>query len=662
MTTVFQRVGHFEILGEIGRGGMAAVFLAEDCKENRKVALKLVPHGTDRDHREILDAERWGVQLQARMSAISGLVPEVYEAGDLARYYFISMEYVDGENLSDTISRGPMLPATVSGIAAQLCTFLENAHQFETVIAGRAFKSLVHGDLKPRNVRLQPNGAIKVLDFGIAKALSLSRRVTRNDFGSMPYLSPERLDSIEVNAHTDLWALGVILYEMLSGVAPFQARDTRRLEQEIRAGYARRPLNGTCPNGMRAIVARLLAPTIDERYPTAIAVREDLERLGGGHLTEAEREGWPHRADDAPTMRTPPSPLRGFGAAGPVDGADDATRRTRPADAATMLTRAPAVNVFAQPAARVPISLLGRARRVVSRLRPVSIRSLLMLTVLLLVLNEVSVGWAADRVAANVAERDLEGMSTTWRDYERLSRRSFLRVGLMGLERSLRRRAALLSDQVIANYRSITPTVRERQWAAAQANLLQALSLAPGDRRLRAALRYCDGHLHRINGEALRKRGQTDAASEQFTEAVTSFREAAELRSGWPDPFLGLARTFIYGLDDIDRAADALRQAQQLGYAAGDRETSQLVDGYRTRGDSLSKTAQMLRDLPQEQEYLRRALTAYREAWRLCERISAFPGIASHLRRLRHAIDQTEARIAELTPGSEAVEAAGRWE
>jgi eukaryotic-like serine/threonine-protein kinase len=650
MTTVFQRVGHFEILGEIGRGGMAAVFLAEDCKQNRKVALKLVPHGTDRDHREILDAERWGVQLQARMSAISGLVPEVYEAGDLAPYYFISMEYVEGENLSDTISRGPMLPATVSGIATQLCTFLENAHQFETVIAGRAFKSLVHGDLKPRNVRLQPNGTIKVLDFGIAKALSLSRRVTRNDFGSMPYLSPERLDSIEVNPHTDLWALGVILYEMLSGVAPFQARDTRRLEQEIRAGYARRPLNGTCPNGLRAIVARLLASTLEDRYPTATAVREDLDRLGLGHPTEAERQGWPLRADDAPTRRSQPA------------DADDATRRTRPADAATMLTRTPAVNVFPQPAARVPISLLGRARQVVSRVRRVSIRSLLMLTVLLLVLNEVSVGWAADRVAANVAERDLEGMSTTWRDYESLSRRSFLRVGLMGLERTLRRRATLLSDQVIANYRSTTPTVRERQWAAAQANLLHALALAPGDRRLRAALRYCDGHLHRINGEALRRRGQTDAASEQFTEAVTSFREAAELRGGWPDPFLGLARTFIYGLDDIDRAADALRQAQQLGYAAGDRETSQLADGYRTRGDSLSKTAQMLRDLPQEQEYLRRALTAYREAWRLCERIPAFPGIASHLRRLRHTIDQTEARIAELTPVSEAVEAAGRWE
>jgi eukaryotic-like serine/threonine-protein kinase len=651
MTTVFQRVGHYEILQEIGRGGMASVFLAHDTRVDRKVALKLVPQGTDREHREILDAERWGVQLQARLSAICGLVPEVYEDGDLAPYYFIAMEYVDGENLSDAISRGPLPLTQASAVAIQLCRFLEAAHQFETAIDGRSFRSLVHGDLKPRNVRLAPDGGVKVLDFGIAKALSLSRRVTRNDFGSMPYLSPERLDSVEVNAHADLWALGVILYEMLSGLAPFHARDTRRLEQEIRAGYARRPLNGGCPSGFQAIVSKLLAPATEDRYPTAGDIREDLERVDAGHVTAAERAGWPGRADEAATRRTRrPDDER----------SDEATRRTRPSESsetvATARTVAPppvvpaasapvtATPALPAPAAKpAPIGLLSRALRTRNPLR-----SILMLTVLVLILNEVSVGWAADRLAADAVTRDLDGLSTVWPEYEGLSRRSFLRVGLVGLQRTLRRRAEMLSDQVISNYRA-SMFVRERQWDAARANLLQAIAIVPGDRRLKAALRYCDGHLHRINGEALRRRGQAATASQQFTDAVTAFREAAELRSGWPDPFLGLARTFIYGLDDIDRAAEALKQAQQLGYAAGDRETAQLVDGYRARADSLVKTAQALRDLPQEQEYLQRALTAYREAWTLCERIPRYPGIASHLRRMRIAMDQTEARIAELT-------------
>ncbi len=205
MTTVFRDVGAYRIIREIGHGGMATVFLAEDTRHNREVALKLVSMAADREGREVLDAERWGTKLQARLAEACGLVPRVYEDGDQPPYYFIAMEYVHGENLSDVIARGPVAPGEVVRIGSALGRFLDSAHRFKTVIDGREFWSLVHGDLKPRNVRLTENGDIKVLDFGIAKALSLSRKVTRNDFGSMPYLSPERLESTEVDAHADLW-------------------------------------------------------------------------------------------------------------------------------------------------------------------------------------------------------------------------------------------------------------------------------------------------------------------------------------------------------------------------------------------------------------------------------------------------------------------------
>ena len=134
------------------------------------------------------------------------------------------------------------------------------------------------------------------------------------------------------------------------------------------------------------------------------------------------------------------------------------------------------------------------------------------------------------------------------------------------LEDTLATRVRTLSEQVIANYRSTLPTVRERQWRTAQKNLQQALILAPRSASLKASLRYCEGHLHRIDGEAEKLRHRTAAANQHFTEAVTAFREAAEERRDWPDPFLGLARTFIYGLEDIDRAADALKEAQKLGF------------------------------------------------------------------------------------------------
>ena len=639
MTTVFQRVGPYEIVREIGRGGMAAVFLADDSRHARQVALKLVPVSLDREGQEILEAERWGARLQERLAEACGMVPRVYEEGDQPPYYFIAMEYVQGENLSDVIARGPASAVEATRVASALCRFLDTAHRFKTSIDGREFWSLVHGDLKPRNVRLSETGEIKVLDFGIAKALSLSRKVTRNDFGSMPYLSPERLDSTEVDARADLWALGVILYELLSGSPPFQALDTRKLEQQIRAGYPLRPLASTCPIAMQAIVSRLLAPEPRDRYESASAVLSDLGLFEAGHPPQALSDGFPRPLDEAPTRRTRP----------PVDAASEATRRTdrsgvppaRTPEATQATTAQPVAPATTRTSPAPPVPVRVRTRRS----HPV--RTFLMLAALLLVCNELVVGFKANRVAATVMTRDLDGMDDLWGDYRVLSHRSYLRLGVAGLEQTLATRVRSLSELVIANYRSTLPTVRERQWRMAQRNLQQALILAPRSDDLKASLRYCEGHLHRIDGEAEKLRHRSAAANQHFTEAVTAFREAAELRRDWPDPFLGLARTFIYGLEDIDRAADALKQAQKLGYTTGDRETAQLADGYRARGDSLWQTSRRLADMPQEPEYLQRAGDAYRQAQGLYERIPGFPGVASNLRRTRKALDQIDERSAQ---------------
>jgi serine/threonine protein kinase len=626
MTTVFQRVGPYEIIREIGRGGMAAVFLADDTRYARNVALKLVPLGSDREAREILEAERHGARLQQRLAEACGLVPRVFEEGDQPPYYFIAMEYVEGENLSDVIHRGASKPADAVRIALALCCFLQTAHAFVTTIDNRTSSSLVHGDLKPRNVRLTANGDIKVLDFGIAKALSLSRKVARNDFGSMPYLSPERLESTEVDRHADLWALGVIFYELLVGAPLFQAVDTRRLEQQIRAGYSRRPLPSSCPIPVQAIVARLLAPEISDRYPSAATVLADLQLIEAGKPPQALALGFPGRVDEAPTRRTRPAVL---------EGDTEATRPTHPAGPQPTTTTPLAGPTASRGTARPPAK---RSQR---------LRAFLMLAALLLVSNELAVGFKARRAAADATTRDLDGLEDVWARYQALSRHSYLRMGVAPLERTLEDRVGVLSDQIIANYRSPMPTVRERQWRTAQKNLQQALVLEPNNRMLRAALRYSEGHLHRIDGEAEKLRRHTAAASQHFTEAVAAFREAAELRRDWPDPFLGLARTFIYGLEDIDRGADAMRAAQKLGYAVGDRETLQLADGYRARGDGLLETARQLSELPQEPEYLQRAADAYRQAQGLYERIPGFPGAAGGLRRTRRGLEQIDARNAE---------------
>src|SRR3954454_13757556 len=319
MTTVFHRVGAYEILHQVGSGGMAAVFLATDTRTNRQVALKLVSIEEDNDGRQIIEAERLGTKLQEAFCKVSRYVPTVFEYGTQGKYFFIAMEYLDGQNLSDVISAGALSADRAAHVGIQLCEFLEAAIAFTVTLDGETRGPLLHGDLKPRNIRVLADDEIKVFDFGIAKALSLSRKVTRNDFGSTAYLSPERIESGDVDAQAEFWAVGILLYEMVSGVQPFQAPDTRRLEQRIRARRPPALLDSRCPVALQAVIARLLAGNVADRYPSAAEIREDLQRFASGQETAAQRDGWPAREhDEAATRRTHPSPR--------VD--EEATRRT----------------------------------------------------------------------------------------------------------------------------------------------------------------------------------------------------------------------------------------------------------------------------------------------------------------------------------------------
>src|SRR5262249_4849589 len=134
----------------------------------------------------------------------------------------------------------------------------------------------------------------------------------------------------------------------------------------------------------------------------------------------------------------------------------------------------------------------------------------------------------------------------------------------------------------------------------------------------------------------------------EFTEAVSAFREAAELRPAWPDPFLGLMRTFIYGLEDVDRGADALKQAQRLGYSASERETVQLADGYRSRAMAFARTARTLSGMAVEPKYLARSADAYRQAIDLYSRALGYPDAPRNLRVAQRGLEQVEQRTSEL--------------
>jgi hypothetical protein len=316
-----------------------------------------------------------------------------------------------------------------------------------------------------------------VFDFGIAKALSLSRKVTRNDFGSIAYLSPERLESGEIDAQAEFWAVGVLLYEMISGVQPFRAADTRRLEQRIRARQPPLALDGGCPAGLQAIVAKLLAANVADRYASAGAIRDDLERFaaGGEYWRSARAGAMTSPRPDARTAPPRPTPSR-------VVARWQATKRSRAARCA---------NQRGQRASRGPPN--------VSQPRARLVRRVLTVLAIVVVLNEIRIYIAAGALAENVPQ-DMGGVVQMWNQHRALH--GGLNLGVIPLDRALTRQSLLLAERTFMRYRTAGATVYEREWRLAGEALGFAVRADPSSSPLKAALRYCDGHLRRIEGEA----------------------------------------------------------------------------------------------------------------------------------------------------------------
>ena len=149
---------------------------------------------------------------------------------------------------------------------------------------------MVHGDIKPSNIHLGPNDTVRLLDFGIARTLRAAGDATIHQFGSPSYCAPERLTRSAVDEQSDLWAVGATLYEMLAGVPPYRAQDTRRLENLIRSKRPPGALPARCPRGLSAIVVKALAPEPARRYRSAAELQADLQSFLEHKPTRAERE------------------------------------------------------------------------------------------------------------------------------------------------------------------------------------------------------------------------------------------------------------------------------------------------------------------------------------------------------------------------------------
>jgi Protein kinase domain len=273
-------IGRFEVRDFLGRGAIGDVLLSWDPREERLVALKVVRAA--KTDPEMLEAEKNGISLQAQLAAVAPQVAAVYEQGEDGDFFWVAMEYVAGTDLSEVLTRGAVPEARAVGIALELVSMLEICHEFSAEIGGRRIFGIVHGDIKPENIRLQDEDRVRVLDFGIAKHLSQTRRFTVNLFGSLPYTPPERLERGVVDRHSDLWAVGVVLAAMVSGRRPFPGNTPEELEQAIRHGVPPLPLPDGCSPGLSHVVEKSLAFDVGRRYQTAAELKGDLAALRDG--------------------------------------------------------------------------------------------------------------------------------------------------------------------------------------------------------------------------------------------------------------------------------------------------------------------------------------------------------------------------------------------
>ena len=272
---VGRRLGQYVVIRMLGQGGMGVVYLAEDTRLGRHVAIKaLAPEFSQ------LDKRRERLQLEARAAAALSHpgIATVYALEEFGEKLYLIGEYVRGATLRDELARGPLAPGPLLDTGLQMARALAAAHD----------RGVIHRDLKPENVIRTPAGVIKILDFGLARfqsrapADSGAARLTEEGaiLGTPAYTSPEQLRGWEVDCRADIFALGILLYELGCGVHPFAGSDSastvaRILESEpVDAAE----LTPSIPRGLARAIRRCLQKDREQRYPTARELIEDLER------------------------------------------------------------------------------------------------------------------------------------------------------------------------------------------------------------------------------------------------------------------------------------------------------------------------------------------------------------------------------------------------